>query len=137
MAGSVDRPFRPLAASGSSTRTLGIWIYPRPEPTSASTNDQDRTPGRLDPSSRETGGPRSTTHDTDLSGLGGARISEVFKGNTRAAARAERRFEELRRLSALADIVCAVGPRLQRKVGAMLADDGYGGKPVLADLILD
>lgn len=54
---------------------------------------------------------------------------EMLKQRPDAAAQAEERFEKLRRLSAQADVVCAVGPRLTRKVGTML-DDGYGGKPV-------
>jgi glycosyltransferase involved in cell wall biosynthesis len=54
---------------------------------------------------------------------------EMLKQKPDAAAQAEGRFEKLRRLSARADIVCAVGPRLARKVGTIL-EDGYGGKPV-------
>ena len=54
---------------------------------------------------------------------------ETVKDKSDAPAAAEERFDKLSRLSAGADIVCAVGPRLTRKVGAML-DDGYGGKPV-------
>lgn len=55
---------------------------------------------------------------------------EPFKHREGWTARAELRFEELRQLCASADVVCAVGPRLHRKVGSAL-DGGYGGIDVI------
>lgn len=55
---------------------------------------------------------------------------EVFTQEESRSLRAETRFEELRRLCAVADVVCAVGPRLQRKIGGML-DDGWGGRRIV------
>jgi hypothetical protein len=54
---------------------------------------------------------------------------EVLKPNPDRVRRAQERVTELRRLTSHADVVCAIGPRLVRKVGSIL-DDGYGGKPV-------
>ncbi len=55
---------------------------------------------------------------------------EWFKDNRDAARRAERRQEELRTVCSLADVVCSVGPRLQRKLGGLL-EDGFGGRAIL------
>jgi glycosyltransferase involved in cell wall biosynthesis len=53
-----------------------------------------------------------------------------FKSDLNWATSAHDRFAQTRELCAVADVVCAVGPRLQRKIGTAL-DDGYGGRHVV------